>query len=66
MIFVLQLIQEFLNASYTERFGSHPSDGVLNILWSASVAIYLVGGCGGAFSAGWIANYFGRYYSCKN
>lgn len=55
-----QLIQDFLNESYTERFGAPPEHWKLNLLWSASVSVYLIGGCGGAFSVGWFANKFGR------
>lgn len=57
---LFQLIQNFLNESYTERFGVPPEHWMLNLLWSASVSVYLIGGCGGAFSVGWFANRFGR------
>ena len=56
----LQLIEDFLNTSYTERMGAEPSEDVLRMLWSLSVAIYLVGGCIGAFAVGKLANGLGR------
>jgi len=54
------LIKDFINASFTEHFDRTSTENVLDILWSISVSIYLVGGCGGAFSAGWMADKFGR------
>jgi hypothetical protein len=60
VVFHIQLIKDFLNTTYTERFGEVPGPQLLNFLWSASVSIYLVGGCGGAFCAGWFANKVGR------
>ena len=56
-----QLIKNFLNSSYSAHYGGSVSDSLLNILWSVTVSVYLVGGCAGAFSAGWLANKFGRY-----
>ena len=55
-----QLIKDFLNKTTTARFGSPASEGVLSFVWALTVSIYLVGGCGGAFSAGWIADKCGR------
>lgn len=57
---ILQLIHQFLNESYMERFGSEPEAWKLDLLWATSVSVYLIGGCGGAFSVGWFANTFGR------
>lgn len=54
------LIHQFLNESYMERFGSEPEAWKLDLLWATSVSVYLIGGCGGAFSVGWFANTFGR------
>ena len=59
-LFCFQLIKDFINTTYTERFSSSPSESVIDILWATSVSIYLVGGCAGAFSAGWFADRFGR------
>ena len=59
-VVIFQLIKDFLNETYTARTGSIPSELTHNVLWSTSVALYLFGGCGGAFSAGPFANKFGR------
>ncbi|KAI0220130.1 Solute carrier family 2, facilitated glucose transporter member 3 [Lamellibrachia satsuma] len=55
-----ELIQRFLNESFTARFNYVPNEALLDILWATSVSMYLVGGCAGAFSAGWFADAFGR------
>ncbi len=49
-----------MNSSFIHRAGYTADDAVLNLLWAMSVSIYLVGGCGGAFAAGWLADTFGR------
>ncbi|KAK2191457.1 hypothetical protein NP493_53g18000 [Ridgeia piscesae] len=54
------LIQRFLNESFTLRFGYVPDGTLLDIVWATSVSVYLIGGCGGAFCAGWFADAFGR------
>ncbi|XP_013420984.1 solute carrier family 2, facilitated glucose transporter member 1 isoform X3 [Lingula anatina] len=54
------LIIQFLNDTYLIRTGNEPGKGMLNFVWSFTVAIYLVGGMFGAFSAGWFADRFGR------
>jgi len=56
----MPIIQAFLNRSCTERFGYSPSQNAIYWLWALTNSIYLIGGCAGAFSAGWFANKFGR------
>ncbi|XP_067947458.1 solute carrier family 2, facilitated glucose transporter member 3-like [Watersipora subatra] len=52
-------IRTFLNESVTAHY-SEPSEELIKFLWSLTVSIYLVGGCAGAFSAGFLADRFGR------
>ena len=51
---------DFINGSYVKHFKDTPTEQILNIMWATTVSIYLVGGFIGAFSAGWLAEKFGR------
>ncbi|XP_064642899.1 solute carrier family 2, facilitated glucose transporter member 1-like [Lineus longissimus] len=54
------LIRDFLNQSIYDHYGTVNTETSLNLVWSLTVAIYLVGGMVGAFTAGFYADKFGR------
>lgn len=58
----VQHIQSFLNESASAHYygGGDIPEATLNLLWSFTVSIYLIGGCAGAFAAGFLADKFGR------
>lgn len=60
MFSLLQLILSFYNETYTQR--GNPLDPTsMTFIWSLTTALFLPGGMIGAFSAGYLADKFGRY-----
>jgi hypothetical protein len=56
----LQVIEEFYNQTWVQRYGEPILPTTLTTLWSLSVAIFSVGGMIGSFSVGLFVNRFGR------
>ncbi|XP_017775957.1 PREDICTED: solute carrier family 2, facilitated glucose transporter member 1-like isoform X2 [Nicrophorus vespilloides] len=54
------LIKAFCNESFYERFGLVLGVAQLDVLWSAIVSIFLVGGAAGSLSGSWLADRVGR------
>lgn len=48
------------NQSLINRYDAWLTESELNILWSAIVSIFLIGGIIGSISGSWIANKYGR------
>lgn len=59
-IFNLQLMQSFCNDSIRKRFNVQISSNELQILWSAIVSVFLIGGVSGSLIASWLSDKFGR------
>jgi len=55
-----QLIVEFFNETYAERYGTPVSQGTLTLLWSATTALFIPGGMIGSLLGGWMADTIGR------
>ncbi|KAK1799851.1 hypothetical protein P4O66_006377 [Electrophorus voltai] len=55
-----QFIKEFINSSWTQRYGGAPGESTARMIWSAVVASYALGGLFGAISVRWVTNYLGR------
>ncbi|XP_062842749.1 solute carrier family 2 member 9, like 1 [Trichomycterus rosablanca] len=53
-------IQEFINSSWTQRFGESPGENTLTMIWSAVVASYGFGGIFGSVSIRCVINQLGR------
>ena len=60
VLFSLQLIKVFCNESLEQRYNVQISEQGLNILWSAIVSIFLIGGVSGSLTAGLLADKLGR------
>lgn len=54
-----QLIRGFINTSLL-RYTETPNLTMVNLVWSITQSIYLVGGCMGAFTFGYLAQKLGR------
>ncbi|XP_013416933.1 solute carrier family 2, facilitated glucose transporter member 1-like [Lingula anatina] len=54
------VLKEFINATWCERYHSSIHPDVLLILWSVIVSIFCAGGMVGGFAAGYLANHIGR------
>ncbi|XP_011694473.1 PREDICTED: solute carrier family 2, facilitated glucose transporter member 1-like isoform X2 [Wasmannia auropunctata] len=54
------LMQSFCNESVRERYNVQLSSHELQILWSAIVSVFLVGGVSGSLIASWLSDRFGR------
>lgn len=57
---ILQLMKAFCNESVRQHYGMQISDDGLNILWSAVVSIFLIGGVSGSLTSSIFANKLGR------
>ncbi|XP_035376356.1 solute carrier family 2, facilitated glucose transporter member 11-like isoform X2 [Electrophorus electricus] len=53
-------IKEFINSSWTQRYGGAPGESTAGMIWSAVVASFGLGGLIGAISVQWVTNYLGR------
>lgn len=62
----MQIIREFCNATVADRFGVSMGPSHLEILWSAIVSVFLIGGVTGSLSGGWVADRFGRYVGYRH
>jgi len=56
----VKLVKNFLNETFAAQFATEPEGWTVELLWSVVVSIYLLGGCGGAFIVGYLADSFGR------
>ncbi|XP_012524174.1 solute carrier family 2, facilitated glucose transporter member 1 isoform X2 [Monomorium pharaonis] len=54
------LMQTFCNDSIRERYNVQLSGYELQILWSAIVSVFLIGGVSGSLIASWLSDRFGR------
>ncbi|KMQ94292.1 solute carrier family facilitated glucose transporter member 5, partial [Lasius niger] len=54
------LMKSFCNDSIREKYNVQLSDYELQILWSAIVSIFLIGGVSGSLIASWLSDRFGR------
>ncbi|GCB77093.1 hypothetical protein scyTo_0018426 [Scyliorhinus torazame] len=54
-------IQNFINETWTERYGTQLESWVITLIWSFIVVAFSVGGFVGALIAGPMAIRFGRY-----
>jgi len=55
-----QLIVDFYNETYRERYGGDVSDASLTMLWSLTTALFIPGGMIGSLLGGWLADVIGR------
>jgi len=53
-------MQSFCNDSIRERYNVQLSSHELQILWSAIVSVFLIGGMSGSLIASWLSDRFGR------
>ncbi|XP_077260184.1 solute carrier family 2, facilitated glucose transporter member 1 isoform X1 [Temnothorax americanus] len=54
------LMQSFCNDSIREKYNVQLSSHELQILWSAIVSVFLIGGVSGSLIASWLSDRFGR------
>uniref|UniRef100_A0A3P8WI33 Solute carrier family 2 member 1 n=1 Tax=Cynoglossus semilaevis TaxID=244447 RepID=A0A3P8WI33_CYNSE len=55
-----QIIEQFINDTWKERYNEEITKGSQTAIWSVAVAIFSVGGILGSFSVGLFVNRFGR------
>ncbi|KAH9489042.1 Solute carrier 2, facilitated glucose transporter member 3 [Bulinus truncatus] len=55
-----EVIKEFYNETYFNRYNDYMSDTLLTILWAVTVAFFCVGGMLGGVSAAYFAGKYGR------
>lgn len=55
----VELIRNFINTSLI-RYSDSPSETSINLVWSMTQSIFLIGGCIGAFTFGTLAQRLGR------
>nr|XP_022918299.1 solute carrier family 2, facilitated glucose transporter member 1-like [Onthophagus taurus] len=55
-----QILKRFCNESMFEHYGFEMSPNQLELLWSAVVSIFLVGGTVGSLTGSWLADKMGR------
>lgn len=53
-------MQSFCNDSIRKRYNTQLSDYELQVLWSAIVSVFLIGGVTGSLLASWLSDRFGR------
>lgn len=53
-------MQSFCNDSIRERYNVQLSSHELQVLWSAIVSVFLIGGVSGSLIASWLSDRFGR------
>lgn len=57
---MVQIIEDFINNTWTERYEEPITKNSLTAIWSISVSIFSVGGILGSFSVGLFVNSLGR------
>lgn len=57
---LLQIIEQFINDTWADRYQEQIKDTSLTAIWSIAVSIFSVGGIFGSFSVGLFVNRFGR------
>lgn len=57
---LLQIIERFINDTWSDRYQEPIKDTSLTAIWSIAVSIFSVGGIFGSFSVGLFVNRFGR------
>lgn len=60
MLIYFQFIKSWCLDAFAIRYGEELSSSQLDLLWSAIVSIFLIGGIFGSFVAGGFCNRFGR------
>jgi len=60
VFFFGQIIEKFINETYTERYQEPITQTTLTAIWSIAVSIFSVGGIFGSFSVGIFVNRLGR------
>ena len=50
----------FYNETYLARYGEVPNANLIELLWSVTVAVFVLGGAVGAFASGKVGDYLGR------
>lgn len=55
-----QLIVDFFNETYRQRYGEEVSQESLTMLWSLTTALFIPGGIIGSLLGGWLADAIGR------
>lgn len=58
--FLKQIIENFINETYKERYGEEITSSFLTGIWAISVSIFSIGGIFGSFSVGFFVNRLGR------
>lgn len=56
-------MRTWCNETILHRFETSFNADEIRLLWAIVVSIFLIGGCIGSFSGGWLADKFGRYIS---
>lgn len=59
-VFMVQIIEDFINNTWTQRYEEPITKSSLTAIWSISVSIFSVGGILGSFSVGLFVNSLGR------
>lgn len=53
-------MRQWCNATLVQRYDAYLSDASIELLWSAIVSIFLIGGAIGSLTGAGLANKFGR------
>ncbi|EEC05923.1 conserved hypothetical protein, partial [Ixodes scapularis] len=56
----LQVLEDFINSTFTERFGEPASEATVTFVFSVFVAVFCVGGMMGGLLTACVADRFGR------
>ncbi|XP_066995888.2 solute carrier family 2, facilitated glucose transporter member 5 isoform X2 [Anabrus simplex] len=54
------IMKMFCNETVEATYGVQMSDGILSVLWSCIVSVFLVGGMAGSLCGSWVADRLGR------
>lgn len=61
MICFFQFMRHWCNETIIERYNIYLTTSAIELLWSAIVSIFLIGGAIGSLTGATLANKFGRY-----